>query len=44
MLKTILVALLSFNVFFSSGSGNLVAELNKKGPAADTGTLEKINP
>src|SRR5829696_5722360 len=42
MLKTILVALLSFNVFFSSGSGNLVAELNKNGPDANTGTLEKM--
>ena len=42
MLKTILVALLSFNMFFSTGSGQLAAELNKKGPEAITGTLEKM--
>jgi hypothetical protein len=42
MLKTILVALLSLNVFFGSGSGNVVAELTKKGPDANTGTLEKM--
>jgi hypothetical protein len=43
MLKTILVALLSFNVLFSSsGSGNLLAELNQKVPNGNTGTLEKM--
>src|SRR5215204_3089892 len=43
MLKTICVALLSLNVFFSGGSGNLAAELNKnKSEANNTGTLEKL--
>ena len=42
MLKTILVALLSFNVLFSSGSGNLLSELNKTKPAGTTGTFEKL--
>jgi len=42
MFKTILVALLSLNVFFGNGSGNLISELNKKGPESNTGTLEKM--
>ncbi|MDQ3179185.1 MAG: hypothetical protein M3Q33_01560, partial [Acidobacteriota bacterium] len=42
MLKIILVALLSFNVFFSNGSGNLLTELNQNGPKNNTGTLEKM--
>lgn len=42
MLKTILVALLSFNVFFSNGSGNLLTELNQKSPKGNTGTFEKM--
>ena len=43
MLKTILVALLSFNAFFSNGSGNILTELNNNVPKkANTGTLEKL--
>lgn len=42
MLKTILVALLSFNVFFSNGSGNLLTEINPKAPDGNTGTLQKM--
>ena len=42
MLKTILVALLSFNVLFGGGSGNLLTELNKNKPAGTTGTFEKL--
>lgn len=42
MLKTILVALLSFNVLFGSGSGNLLTELSKNKPAGTTGTFEKL--
>ncbi|HEY0427353.1 MAG TPA: carboxypeptidase-like regulatory domain-containing protein [Pyrinomonadaceae bacterium] len=42
MLKTILVALLSFNVFFSSGSSNLLVEPNQNRPDGYTGTLEKM--
>lgn len=42
MLKTILVALLSFNVFFSNGSGNLLTETNPKAPEGNTGTLQKM--
>lgn len=42
MLKTILVALLSFNFFFTNGSGNFLTELGNKTPKADSGTLEKM--
>lgn len=42
MLKTILVALLSFNVFFSSSSSNLFVEPNQSRPDSYTGTLEKM--
>ncbi|MDQ3064239.1 MAG: hypothetical protein M3R14_15470 [Acidobacteriota bacterium] len=42
MLKTILVALLSFNAFFSNGSGNLLTELTQNVPKNNTGTLEKM--
>ncbi len=42
MLKTILVALLSLNLFFGSGVGNLIAENKKNTPEANTGTLEKM--
>lgn len=43
MLKIILVALLSFNMFFSNGSDNLLlTELNQNSPKGNTGTLEKM--
>lgn len=43
MLKTILVALLSFNVLFSSsGTGNLLTEVNQNIRNGNTGTLEKM--
>ena len=42
MLKTIIVALLSFNMLFGNGSGNLMTEQNKSRAANDTGTLEKL--
>ena len=42
MLKTILVALLSFNVFFSNGSDNILTELNQSVPKTNNGTLEKM--
>ena len=42
MLKTILVALLSFNVFFSSGSGNLLPGIIQTGQKANTGTIKKM--
>ena len=42
MLKPILIALLSFNVFFSNSSGNLLSELNKKRTEGNTGILEKM--
>jgi len=42
MLNTILIALLSLNVLFSSGSGNILTELNRNVPKNNTGTLEKM--
>lgn len=42
MLKPILIALLSFNVLFGNGSGNLLTESNKKVPDGNTGTLQKM--
>ncbi len=42
MLKTIFIALLSFNVLFSNGSANLLAGLSQTGPKNDSGTLEKL--
>jgi len=42
MLKTILVALLSLNVLFSNGSGNLLTGLKQNRPEGNTGTLEKM--
>lgn len=42
MLKTILVALLSFNVLFSNGSADLLSGLNQNRSEANTGTLEKM--
>ena len=42
MLKIVLVALLSFNMFFSNGSGNLITDLTQNSPKGNTGTLEKM--
>ena len=42
MLKTIFIALLSFNVLLSGGSGNLLVAATKNVPDANTGTLEKM--
>lgn len=43
MLKTILIALLSFNMLFGGGTANLLTETKPKAPAANaTGTLEKM--
>lgn len=42
MLKPILIALLSFNMFLSNGSGNLLTGLKQNRPQANTGTLEKM--
>ena len=42
MLKTILVALLSFNLFFGSVASILAGENKKNTPEATTGTLEKM--
>lgn len=42
MLKTIFIALLSFNVFFSNGTFNLFTGLNQNGPVNNNGTLEKM--
>jgi hypothetical protein len=42
MLKTVLVALLSFNLLFGSSPGSLLSEITKNGPVNNTGTLEKM--
>lgn len=42
MLKPILIALLSFNMFFSNSSVNLLTGLNNKRPEGNTGILEKM--
>ena len=42
MLKTIFVALLSLQMLFTNGSGNLFTEINKKNPQNNTGILEKM--
>ncbi len=42
MLKTLLVALLSFTVLLGNGSGNLIAGTKQKSPDSNTGTLEKM--
>jgi len=42
MLKTILIALLPFLVFFSYGPGDLLTGLNKKSRSENAGTLEKM--
>ena len=42
MLKTILVALLSLNLFFGGGAAILAAETKKNTPEANTGILEKL--
>ena len=42
MIKTIFVALLSFNVFFSNGSGDLLTDPNQNSPKKNTGTVEKM--
>ena len=42
MLKTIFIALISFNMLFSNGSGNLLPGLIQNGPKSNTGTLEKM--
>lgn len=44
MIKTILVALLSFNVFFGNGSGNLLNDVNENRPKKSFGTVEKMVP
>jgi hypothetical protein len=42
MLKTILIALLPFLVFFGNSSNLLITGLNQNSRTADTGTLEKM--
>lgn len=42
MLKSFLVTLLLFNVYFSNGPSNLLPGLNQNGPVNNTGTLEKM--
>ena len=42
MLKTIFIALISFNVLFSNSTGNIVTDLTKNSPKGNTGTLEKM--
>ncbi len=42
MLKSFLVTLLLFNVYFSNGPGNLLTGPNQNGPVNNTGTLEKM--
>ena len=42
MLKTIFIALISFNVLFSNSTGNIVTDLTKNSPKGTTGTLEKM--
>ncbi len=42
MLKTVLVALLSFNIFLGNGSGLLVTESTQTVPKGNSGTLEKM--
>ena len=42
MLKTIFIALLSFNVIFSSGLSQILSGLTLNSPKSNTGTLEKM--
>jgi hypothetical protein len=42
MLKTILISLLSLNIFFSNGSGHLLTEVAKSAPKNNSGTMEKL--
>ena len=42
MLKTIFIALLSFNVIFSNGLSQILNGLNLNGSKSNTGTLEKM--
>ena len=42
MLKTIFIALLSFNMLFGSDSDKLIPEKNQNAPKAETGTMEKM--
>lgn len=42
MLKTIFIALLSFNVLFGNGALNIFTGLNQNGPVTNNGTLEKM--
>lgn len=42
MIKTILITLLSVNMFFSNGSGQLLTGLNQNRSENNTGTLEKM--
>lgn len=42
MLNTILVALLSFNIFFSNGTANLLNGITNKSQENTSGTLEKM--
>ena len=42
MLNTIFITLMSFNLFFGNGSGNLLADLNQSTPKSNNGTLEKM--
>lgn len=42
MLNTILVALLSFNIFFSNGTANLLNGITKPAQENTSGTLEKL--
>jgi hypothetical protein len=44
MIKTILVALLSFNVFFGNGSANLLEDVTEKRAKKSLGTIEKMIP
>lgn len=42
MLKTIFIALFSFNMLFGNGTGNILTEITSKAPVRNTGTLEKL--
>ena len=42
MLKTIFIAMLSFNVIFSSGLSQLLSGITLNSPKSNTGTLEKM--
>ena len=42
MLKTIFIALISFNVLFSNSTGNIVTDLTQNSPKDNSGTLEKM--